>query len=157
MGGGTPTLLEPKDLARLLSFLNRDYQLVEGGEFTKDMFDLIALGQGSYGYANDTQYINFEGPKEYQLAIEKGELPVAKSRFLDRDEVIRRRVIFGLKTEINLADFEYRHGIDVMKSPVGELESIGAIERDSTKIRLSRTGELFADWLQMAFYSDRFQ
>lgn len=121
------------------------------------MFNLIGIGLGAYGYVDGTQYINFEDRKRYGEAVKNRQMPVGKATELSDEEIMRRRMIFGLKGHVDRREFRNTYGVDVTEAPFREeLESIaaaGGLDISDATVRLSKAGALFADWIQMAFYS----
>lgn len=125
------------------------------------MTNLIGLGLGAYGYVNGVQYINTENRKHYAEAVSMGHSPIEKATRLSYEEIMRRKMIFGLKGYIDRQEFRYVYGIDVLDAPFGEeLETLidaGGIEVTDATVKLSKAGTLFADWIQMQFYSDKYK
>jgi hypothetical protein len=74
---------------------------------------------------------------------------------------MRRRIIFGLKTGVNLASFRAAHGVDLGEVDfwpiVKTFRDLGAIELEDGEVRLTDVGALFADWIQMSFYSPEYK
>ncbi|MCB0344231.1 MAG: coproporphyrinogen III oxidase family protein [Bdellovibrionales bacterium] len=149
--------------APLIDCFIRDHRAVYEHNIQKWRFmgDLIGVGLGSYGYINGTQYINFRDRKRYSRMLLDGLLPVHKASHLSEDEIMRRRIVLGLKSGVDRKEFALHHGCDPFKSPLcNELEVFrrtGALEADSTEIKLTPAGALFADWIQMAFYSTHYK
>jgi oxygen-independent coproporphyrinogen-3 oxidase len=122
------------------------------------MANQLVLGPSSYGYINGIQFSNFKNIIEYEKSIRTGKLPVEKATFLSREEIIRRAFIFGLKTNINRKDFEVKHGVDPMEGPlrdeISRIVNAGGISASESEIKLTEAGMLFADRIQMEFYSE---
>lgn len=127
----------------------------------RDMCDLIGLGQGSYGYINGTQYINYEGPTLYEGAVGRGLLPIEKATALPEDEILRRKMIFGLKSSIDRIEFARQLGPDPLatsfRTTIEQLERAGGLEVTEGTIRLSKAGRYMADWIMMQFYSETYR
>ncbi len=125
-----------------------------------DMTNQIALGPSAYGYLNDTQFTNHFGA-DYEAAIQQGKLPVASQLKLSKEEVMRRKFVFGMKTGVSRAEFEQHYGINPLETSARDtlhtLEEAGGLEITPSHIRLTEVGRLFADWIQMCFYSDAHQ
>ncbi|MCL4527380.1 MAG: coproporphyrinogen III oxidase family protein [Gammaproteobacteria bacterium] len=124
----------------------------------QDMANLIGIGLGSYGYIDGIQYINFDNFHDYENCVINHRLPTEKANLLTTDEIMHRRVIFGLKGNISRAEFRHTYGIDITEAhfqhTLKRLTEAGGIDITEASIRLSDAGALFADWLQMSFYSD---
>jgi len=125
------------------------------------MANLIGIGLGAYGYVNGVQYINFEDRKRYADSLMAKESPVEKATRLSHEETMRRRMIFGLKGYVDRHEFRKTYGVDVLDTPFWEeLETLveaGAIEMTAATVKLSKAGALFADWIQMKFYSSAYK
>ena len=142
---------------------------LKGPEFTyqqqiqkwRSGYNLIALGQGAHGHVNSTTYVNYTNPSQYRKAILDGRLPVDKAAFLPKEEAMRRAIIFGLKTGFSVSDFEAKFGDVAQSTGVNqELEKhidIGVMEIHDDEYRLTSVGALFADWIQMEFYSPHYK
>lgn len=123
-----------------------------------DMVNLIGIGVGSYGYVDGLQYINFEKYSDYEQSILSDHLPIDKASELTKNEIMHRRMIFGLKGYIDREQFKLAYGVDVLEAPfkytLHSLIEAGGIDLTENAVRLSDAGMLFADWIQMEFYSD---
>lgn len=119
----------------------------------------LVLGQSAYGYLNGVQFINFTNRRDYAQAVSEGRLPIERATSLSDEEIMRRGFIFGLKVDVDRNKFKESYGVDPLESPfenvIGKLAEAGGLEVTDTEIRLSEAGVLFADWIQMAFYSEQ--
>lgn len=131
------------------------HQLLKWGR----MANQLVLGLSSYGYINGIQFANFRKRTDYERSIKEGRLPIERATVLSEEELIRRRFIFGLKTRVNRTEFQRVHGVDPTESPFKDtlktMIEAGAIEETDSSFTLSEVGMLFADSIQMAFYSDK--
>ena len=71
---------------------------------------------------------------------------------------MRRRFLFGLKSEVDVERFKEKHGVAPINTSFGktieEMMSIGAIEQtDAGNYRLTDVAQDTADWVMMKFYS----
>ncbi|MGB4057989.1 MAG: hypothetical protein WBK77_07890, partial [Alphaproteobacteria bacterium] len=120
--------------------------------------DLISLGQGAYWNLGNVQYINHEKSKDYASSIESGNLPIERATKLSNDEMMRRHMILGMKTGVNIQDFETRYGTHPLNTSFGSvietLLQVGAIEETETGYKISLAGQLAgAGSVQNKFYS----
>ena len=70
-------------------------------------------------------------------------------------------MIFGLKSGLDRRVFLDTYGVDVIQAPFSqtlqELTEAGGVDITESTVKLSKVGALFADWIQMAFYSDYYK
>ncbi|MEA2037201.1 MAG: coproporphyrinogen-III oxidase family protein [Nanoarchaeota archaeon] len=122
------------------------------------MANQLVLGLSAYGYIHDVQFINYRNLKDYKESIMNGRLPLERATRLSKEEIMRRSFIFGLKTKIDNNEFERIYGIDPIigpfKNTLNKFVEAGGIENSGSEIKLTEAGSLFADWIQMAFYSN---
>ena len=126
----------------------------------KNMANQLVLGRSSYGYVNGIQFSNYKSRKEYEEAIDSGKLPIEKATKLSNEDIIRRRFIFGLKTGIDRKQFKKDYGVDPteasFKDTLNLFVEAGGIKISNSTIGLTEVGSLFADYIQMAFYSKKY-
>lgn len=118
----------------------------------------LALGVSGYSFINDFQYTNYRTVPEYLEAVESNNLPIWKGIKLSEEDLMRRLILFGLKTGLSKELFELKFGRkpkDVFKDTWKKLEKLGLIEKDNEIIKLSYKGTLFADEVSREFYSDK--
>lgn len=124
-------------------------------------YNLIALGQGAHGHVKSTTYVNHANPGQYRQAVRAGRPPVDRAAFLPRTEAMRRSIIFGLKTGFSVSRFDQQFG-DVaaqtgVRDELARFIDLGALAVVDDEYRLTSVGALFADWIQMAFYSPAYK
>ncbi len=108
-------------------------------------------------------YGSFRNRIKDWLAIETEK----RMTYLYNEELIRRTIIFGLKTSgvnnprsgVDLALFENRFGFSVCELPVlweelKELRNLGLLEVDSTHARLTKPGLVISEEICRELYSD---
>ncbi|MFH1511907.1 MAG: radical SAM family heme chaperone HemW [Bacillota bacterium] len=93
----------------------------------------LGLNAASMLPASDAAYLrrsNTASPAEYQSMLSAGQLPIAESMSVNRDEAMFETVMLGLRTTdgVRFVDFEAMHGkrlTDVYGGAVRELQSKG--------------------------------
>jgi len=115
--------------------------------------ELLALGISSYSFMNNYQYYNFDSLPDYYRAIDQGRLPITMGKKLSKEELIRRKVIFGLKilpdgVEINKEDY------GLLKEMIEELTKQGFVKFQNNHLSLTEKGILVADEVCAQFFSD---
>lgn len=123
-----------------------------------ELGEQLALGVSGYSFINDFQYFNYRVVPQYLEAIKKGKLPIWKGLKLSKDDLMRRMILFGLKTGLSKKLFELKFSKnpkDIFKDIWRKLENLGLIEEDKEIIQLSYKGKLFADEVSKEFYSDK--
>lgn len=122
-----------------------------------ELGEQIALGVSGYSFVNNFQYFNFRNIQQYLEATAKNTLPIWKGIKLNKEELMRRMILFGLKTGLNKELFESKFGkkpknvfIDVWE----KLENLGLIKEDRNTIKLSYIGKLFADEVSREFFNE---
>lgn len=117
----------------------------------------LALGASGFSFINNCQYFNYKTVPQYLNALENGNLPIWKGIKLSNQDLMRRMILLGLKTEFNKNLFREKFGEnpkDVFQNIWKKLENLELIEEDDEMIQLSYRGKLFADEVIKEFYSD---
>lgn len=125
-------------------------------KFTKSE-DQLALGVSAYSFINDFQYFNYRTVPQYLEALKNNNLPIWRGIKLSKDDLMRRMVLFGLKTGLSKNLFQSKFGKmpkDIFKEIWKKLENLGLIEEDKDIIQLTYKGKLFADEVSKEFYSE---
>jgi len=124
-------------------------------KFTKSE-DQLALGVSAYSFINNFQYFNFRTVPQYLKALKNNNLPIWKGIKLSKEDLMRRMILFGLKTGLSKKLFQSKFGkmpkdifVDIWK----KLENLGLIEENKDTIQLTYKGKLFADEVSKEFYS----
>src|SRR3989344_5100976 len=108
-------------------------------------------------FINDFQYFNYKSVPQYLEALEKDNLPIWKGTKLSKEDLMRRLILFGLKTGLNKTLFKSKFGTnpkDVFKEIWKKIENLGLVEESDKIIQLSYKGKLFADEVSKEFYSN---
>jgi len=129
-------------------------QIIKWGELGEQ----LALGVSGYSFINDFQYFNYRNIPQYLEAIESGKLPIWKGIKLSKEDLMRRLILFGLKTGFSKKLFKSKFGKnpkEVFKDIWEKLENLKLIEEDKEIIKLSYKGKLFADEISREFYNNK--
>ncbi len=123
-----------------------------------ELGEQLALGVSGYSFINDFQYFNFRTAPQYLEATRNGRLPIWKGVKLSEEDLMRRSILFGLKTGLSKKLFKSKFGKnpkDVFKDIWRKLGNLGLIEENEEIVQLSYKGKLFADEVSKEFYSDK--
>lgn len=121
-----------------------------------ELCEQLALGVSGYSFINDFQYFNYRTVPQYLEAIKNHNLPIWKGIKLLKEDLMRRMILFGLKTGLSKKLFASKFSInpnDVFKDVWKKLESLKLVEYDKDVIQLTYKGKLFADEVAKKFYS----
>ncbi|MEW6295927.1 MAG: coproporphyrinogen-III oxidase family protein [Candidatus Diapherotrites archaeon] len=122
-----------------------------------ELGEQLALGASGYSFMNGFQYFNYRTVPQYLEAVENNKLPVWKGTKLSKEDLMRRLILFGLKTGLSKKLFKAKFDInpkEVFKESWKKLEDLKLTEEDKEIIELSYKGKLFADEISKKFYSD---
>lgn len=123
-----------------------------------ELGEQLALGVSGYSFINSFQYFNYRTISQYMESLNKNILPIFKGEKLSKKELMRRMIIFGLKTGLNKYLFELKFNKkpkQIFNSIWKKLENLELIEENSELIQLSYKGKLFADEVSKEFYSKK--
>lgn len=121
--------------------------------------DLYAFGITSISQLPLTYSQNYRKEKEYYDAIDEGFLPVLRGYTLNRDDIIRRRVIMNLMCHfvLNFHEIEQEFGINFKEYFAWGLENLkemsedGLVKMDEEKIEVTEMGRLMIRNIAMNF------
>ncbi len=135
--------------------LHRNFQ----GYTTKGGADLVGIGVTSIGDGVDYYAQNFKTLKEYEEAIDSGNLPVFKGYNLSEDDILRQYVIMELmanfaldmkkveeKFNINFKEY-FADALDMLK----EFEEAELLSIKDDKISVTQTGSMLIRNISMPF------
>ena len=137
-------------------FIRKPEKMFPTYKFTKSD-DQLALGVSAYSFINDFQYFNHRTVPQYIEALKNNNLPIWKGIKLSNENLMRRMILFGLKTGLSKHLFQSKFGKmpkDIFKEIWGKLENLGLIEEDKNTIQLTYKGKLFADEVSKEFYNE---
>src|SRR5690606_28397650 len=121
--------------------------------------DLIGLGVSAISHVGDSFSQNPRDLASWEIAVDRGHLPVWRGMELDSDDVLRAGAIQQLmcQGEIDIAAFEYRHGIDFPAYFADSLERLeplvedGLVRIDRNVIAATSRGRLLLRIIAMCF------
>ncbi|MFA5051211.1 MAG: radical SAM family heme chaperone HemW [Patescibacteria group bacterium] len=122
------------------------------------MGEMLGMGVSSYSFVNDYQYFNFRNMADYIKRIGENKLPILKGIKLDRQNLMRRLIMFGLKTGLDKELFKVKFGEypdEAFKKTWSKLRKLNLIEESNGIIELSYKGKLFADEVAKEFYAEK--
>lgn len=110
----------------------------------------FAAGPGAARYVAGVRETNHRSTTTWLRRIESGASPVAEREALSQEEIARERLVFGLRrlegVEHDAFSQETRHTIEALSGPAIErLVSLGMLEDDGRRVRLTRDGLLVSD------------
>lgn len=121
-----------------------------------ELGEQLALGVSGYSFINDFQYFNYRTIPQYLEAVENGKLPIWRGIKLSKEDLMRRLILFGVKTGLSKKLFKTKFGKepkDVFKQVWIRLKNLGLTEENEDIIQLSYKGKLFADEVSKEFYN----
>ena len=149
--------------------LKAGYIMADNFTFVKDMSndhihrrrtwsgeDMLGVGLSAHSCFNDIIFQNEPYMQEYKQKTESGILPIFRSHTNTKNEVIRQRVIFGIKNlHFSRKSFYDEFGIDCVEMFQDEfkyLESNDFIKIFNDYIELTLEGIIFADDIVRNFF-----
>lgn len=129
------------------------------GYTTKRGVELLGFGATSIGMLYDSYFQNFKTLREYNNAVDKGEIPILRGYILNEDDFIRREVIMDImcnlgvdfkkiESEFNI-NFKDYFGKELEE--LKEMEEDGLIKIEEEKIRILPVGRLLIRNIAMVF------
>ncbi|NOJ44852.1 coproporphyrinogen-III oxidase family protein [Bradyrhizobium archetypum] len=121
--------------------------------------NLVPFGVGGFGYMSQCQFYNEADLDRYLSRVEAGEKPVWKGVVLSQDDLMRRTLMFALRSSgVLLSRFEREFGVSVEKYFCRELEilreaGLVCISNDGV-LSLTAAGNINAGAVSLQFFSD---
>ncbi len=142
-------------IAQRNSTLKRNFQ----GYTTKAQTELFGFGVTSISMLEDTYTQNHKELRDYYRAIDAGILPTSKGIKLSWDDMIRRDVVMGIMSHLNLhkQDIEQKYHISFDDYFFRELEELKFLEKDglvklsSNHISITEIGRLLVRNIAVIF------
>ena len=149
--------------------VNAGYIMADNFTFVKDMSldhihrrrtwlgeDMLGVGLSAHSCFNDIIFQNEPGMQEYKQKVRPGVLPIFRSHACTSNEVIRQRIIFGIKNlHLSRKSFYDEFGIDcveVFKDEFKHLEDMKFIKIFDDHIETTLEGIIFADDIVRVFF-----
>jgi len=119
--------------------------------------DMAGLGVASFGHMSGVHVQNLDTWEAYIGALDRDELPLGRAYTPTDEERLVREFVLQLKRgSIAPADFQAKHGVDVLerfRAPLAELKDEGYVSAaDAERIALTREGLLRVDVLLRRFF-----
>ncbi len=135
--------------------LHRNFQ----GYTTKGGADLIGIGVTSIGNGLDYYSQNFKDLKQYENALDNGNLPVFKGYKLNKDDILRQDIIMELMSNfsLNIKRVEEKFNInfyEYFKDAINSLDEFmeaNLVSIKDDKITVSQTGTMLIRNICMPF------
>lgn len=112
--------------------------------------DMYGFGASAFGTLGGVARQNISEIDDYLERVESGHSPVQRSLGLSSADHMLRDLVMGLKTtQVNLAQYRQRHGIDLnllLAQDLQQLKHQGLLEARDDVIQLSREGILYGDY-----------
>ena len=135
--------------------LHRNFQ----GYTTKGGADLIGIGVTSIGNGADYYAQNFKDLKQYETAIDNGDLPIFKGYKLSDDDILRQYIIMELMSNFSLNikrveenfNIDFNEYFDDALKALNEFIEAKLVEITEEKIQVSQTGTMLIRNICMPF------
>ena len=110
----------------------------------------LGLGAGAHSFINGYRKANTDYPGEYITILEADNLPEKVNEFISVPLELSETIILGLRLNkgVELEDMKSRFGIDIStlyKTETEELIGCGLLEKDNSRLRLTRRGRLLGN------------
>ncbi|MFB9980658.1 coproporphyrinogen-III oxidase family protein [Mesorhizobium newzealandense] len=121
--------------------------------------NLVPFGLGGFGYMSQCQFYNEADLDRYLSRVEAGEKPVWKGAVLSHDDLMRRTLMFALRSSgVSLSRFEGQFGVSIEKYFGRELELLSKaglvrISNDGV-LSLTAAGIINSGAISLLFFSD---
>ena len=113
--------------------------------------DYAGIGAGAHGHMGNRRTMNQPSPARYIAALERNESVVTNVEDLDDRTAMGETMMLGLRLlqdGVSPPSFARRHGVslfDQFGSQLARLTSIGLLEADDGRVRLTDRGALLAN------------
>ncbi|RUM32904.1 MAG: oxygen-independent coproporphyrinogen III oxidase [Aquifex sp.] len=129
------------------------------GYTTKKGVELLGFGATSIGMLYDSYFQNFKTLREYNNAVDKGEIPIFRGYILSEDDFIRREVIMDIMCNLgvdfkkieNMFEIDFKDYFERELEELKEMEEDGLIKIEEDKIRILPVGRLLIRNVAMVF------
>jgi len=116
----------------------------------------LGFGAGAASYWEGERRINIKQPSAYVRTVKRGRLPIADAEKLPPLKAAGETLMLGLRMleGIDSADVKQRFGVDVLSvfaSEVERMKTLGLLQVDGTRLKLTPQGLLLANEVWAAF------
>jgi oxygen-independent coproporphyrinogen-3 oxidase len=124
----------------------------------EEIGEQLAIGSSAYSFINNVQYFNVNNIQEYITRIQNNHLPIDKGIKLNKEDLMRRMIIFGLKSQLDKTIFNNKFGVfpkEAFREIWAKLERLNLIKDEGSIIILSDLGRIFADEVAKEFFNEK--
>ena len=129
------------------------------GYTTRKGVELIGIGATSIGMLYDSYFQNYKTLREYNEAVDRGELPTFRGYILTEDDFIRREVIMDIMCNLGVSfekiermfDISFEDYFEKELEDLRQLEEDGLIEVKDGRINILPAGRLLIRNVAMVF------
>ncbi len=113
--------------------------------------EYAGIGAGAHGHSRGRRTMNQPSPKRYTALLERGESPVTNVEQIDAATAMAETMMLGLRLledGVSPAAFQARHGVSLERqfgAQISKFVSLGLLEADGMRVRLTARGELLAN------------
>ncbi len=113
--------------------------------------DYVGLGAGAHGYWNGQRFMNQPSPRRYIELLRAGETVTSNIETIDQRTAMGETMMLGLRLlgdGVSTPGFRLRHGValtDVYGAQLSRFTSLGLIEVNDARVRLTPRGTLLAN------------
>jgi oxygen-independent coproporphyrinogen III oxidase len=113
--------------------------------------DYAGIGAGAHGHLRNSRMMNQPSPAAYIAALDRGEPVVTNVEYIDEDTAMGETMMLGLRLlqdGVSAPSFARRHGVslfDTFAPQLSHLTSIGMLEANEQRVRLTTRGVLLAN------------
>jgi oxygen-independent coproporphyrinogen III oxidase len=113
--------------------------------------DYAGIGAGAHGHVGNCRTMNQPSPGRYIARLERGEPAVTNTEEINERTAMGETMMLGLRLlqdGVSAPSFARRHGVSLFEQfapQLARLTSMGLIEADDRRVRLSRRGTLLAN------------
>jgi len=127
-------------IARETGKLQRNFQ----GYSTRPDCDLVGLGVSAISKVGSSYAQNLKDIRDWQAAVDSGNLPIWRGISLDREDLLRRRIIEDImcKNKVCFADIERDFDINFTAYFAAEMEMLNRLSEDD--LLVIKPGEIVA-------------
>jgi oxygen-independent coproporphyrinogen III oxidase len=121
--------------------------------------DYAGIGAGAHGHLRNRRTMNQPSPRRYVDGLEGGDGVVTNVEELDEQTAMGETMMLGLRLledGVSVRSFARRHGVSLFeqfKPEIARLTSIGLLEADDRRVRLTERGALLANSVCAEFLS----